>query len=79
MYVASPNAIFGSTGHVACMGVKRKEGKPEGKSTWMTYMRGYVRVAVKECDGAKQGQVTGCLERSIEPFNFINCRYLLTR
>jgi hypothetical protein len=29
----SPNVIFGSIGHVACMGVRRKMGKPEGKST----------------------------------------------
>jgi hypothetical protein len=34
---------------------------------------------LRKRDGAKQGQVTGCLERSIEPFNFTNCRYLLTR
>jgi hypothetical protein len=30
------------------MGVKRKVGKPEGKSIWMTYVRGYVTVVVKE-------------------------------
>jgi len=44
----SPNVIFGST---ACgmHGAKRKFGnKPEGKSTWMKYMRGYIAVAVKE-------------------------------
>jgi hypothetical protein len=30
-------------------GAKRKFGnKPEGKSTWMKYMRGYIAVAVKE-------------------------------
>ena len=44
----SPDVIFGLTGHVACMGVKRKMGKPEGKSTWMTYMRGYITVAGEE-------------------------------
>lgn len=76
----SPNVIFGSTGHVACLGVKRKVGKPEGKSTWMTYIWGHIlQWLVRKRDGAKQGQVAGCLERSIEPFNFMNCRYLLTR
>jgi len=44
----SPNVIFGSTGYVACMGVKRKVGTPEGKSTWITCMRGYITVAGKE-------------------------------
>jgi hypothetical protein len=44
----SPNVIFGSKGHVACLGVKRKVDNPEGKSTWMTYMRGYITVAGKE-------------------------------
>lgn len=47
---SSPNVIFGLTWHVACMGVKRKVGKPEGKSTWMTYMRGYITVIVQNRD-----------------------------
>lgn len=39
----SRNVIVGLTGHVACMGLKRKLGKSEGKSSWMTYMRGYIQ------------------------------------
>ena len=37
-------------------------------------MRGILKWLLRKHDGAKQGQVAGCLEHSIEPFIFMKFR-----